>query len=150
MERISIHLSPESEFQVDLRGFPGLASGNKLVHKGIELLKRYTPGTLRYLSQQRVMAHLPQYLIEIHGAGDLSEEEVRLRLGNWMRRKRNRRLAYVILELLLMPFTAFVALLPGPNVVFYGLFVLFYFHAKALLSLSRVKVKDLNISLVKN
>ncbi len=150
MEKISIHLPPKSEFSFDLRDFPGLASGNKLVNKGIELLKNYTPGALRYLSQQKVMAHLPMYLIEVHGAGDLSEKEVRLRLGYWMRRKRNRRLAYVILELLLMPFTAFVALLPGPNVVFYGLFVLFYFHAKALLSLSRVKVEDLNISLVKN
>ena len=148
MEKISIHLSPDSEFQVDLRDFPGLASGNKLVSRGIGLLKQYTPGALRYLSQQRVMAHLPAYLIEVHGAEDLSEGEVRLRLGKWMRRKRNRRLAYVVLELLIMPFTAFVALLPGPNVVFYGVFVLFYFHAKALLSLSRIKVGDLNISLV--
>jgi hypothetical protein len=149
MDKISIHLSPVSELQLDLKDFPGLASGNKLVNKGIELLKHYTPGVLRYLSQQRVMAHLPEYLIEIHAAGDLSEKQVRLRLGNWMRRKRNRRLLYVILELLLMPFTAFVALLPGPNVVFYGLFVLFYFHAKALLSLSRIKAENLNISLVK-
>jgi hypothetical protein len=150
METISIHLSPLSEFQFDLKDFPGLASGNKLANKGIELLKHYTPGALRYLSLQRVMAHLPAYLIEIHGAGDLSEKDVRLRLGNWMRRKRNRRLAYVAIELLLMPFTAFVALLPGPNVVFYGLFVLFYFHAKALLSLSRIKAENLNISLVKD
>ena len=59
MERISIHLSPESEFALDLKDFPGLTSGNKLVNKGIELLKHYTPGVLRYLSQQKVMAHLP-------------------------------------------------------------------------------------------
>ena len=78
----------------------------------------------------------------------MSEAEVRRRLGNWMRRKRTRRLFYVILELLLMPFTAFVALLPGPNVVFYGLFVVFYFHAKAFLSLSRIKVEELNITII--
>ena len=150
MEKISVHLSPLSESRVDLMAFPGLTSGNKLVNKSIEVLKRYAPGALRYLSKQRIMTRLPAYLIEIHGAGELSEKEVRNRLGNWMRRKRTRRLAYVILELMLMPFTAFVALLPGPNVVFYGLFVLFYFHTKALLSLSRVKADELNISLVKD
>lgn len=150
MEKIVIQLPARSESQVVLKEFPGLASEHKLVSKGIGLLRRHAPGVLRYLSKQRTMAHLPAYPIEIHGAGGMSEDEVRLRLGNWMLRKRNRRLAYVILELLLMPFTAFVALLPGPNIVFYGLFVLFYFHAKAFLSLSRVKVKDLNISLVQD
>jgi hypothetical protein len=149
MEKISIHLSSRSEFQAEIRDFPELTSGNKLVNKGIGILKRYTPRALRYLSKQRIMAHLPAYLIEIHGAEDMPENEVRRRLGSWMRRKRSRRLAYVILELILMPFTAFVALLPGPNVVFYGLFVLFYFHAKALLSLSKIKAENLNISLVR-
>jgi len=67
-----------------------------------------------------------------------------------MRRKRTRRLFYVALELLLMPFTAFVALLPGPNIVFYGLFVVFYFHARAFLSLNRIKVEELDILLLKD
>jgi hypothetical protein len=102
------------------------------------------------LSKQRILAHLPGYLVEIRCTGEIPEAEVRRRLGNWMRRKKTRRLVYVIFELLLMPFTAFVAILPGPNVVFYLLFVLFYFHFKALLSLSRIKVEDLNITMVKD
>jgi len=96
-----------------------------------------------------LLGHLPAYRIEVR-AGNMAEAEVRALLAAWMRRKRIRRLFYVVLELLLMPFTAFVALLPGPNVVFYGLFVVFYFHAKAFLSLNRIKVEELNISLVKN
>ena len=150
MEKIIIHMPARSASRVVLKEFPGLASEHKWVNKGIGILRRHAPRVLNYLSKQRIMAHLPAYPIEIHGTSAMSEAEVRLRLGNWMKRKRNRRLAYVIVELLLMPFTAFVALLPGPNIVFYGLFVLFYFHAKAFLSLSRVKVEDLNISLMKN
>jgi hypothetical protein len=148
MDKIIIRLSPGNKKQVEIADFPELDSENRLVSKGIGILKRYAPGTLRYLSKQRILTRLPAYRLEIYGKGDMSENEVRRQLGSWMHRKRNRRLAYVILELLLMPFTAFVALLPGPNVVFYGLFVLFYFHAKALLSLSRIKVEELNISLV--
>jgi hypothetical protein len=147
MEKITIFLSTRPRFKALIKNFPELTSEKKLVHKGIEILKRYTPDILNYLSKQRVLAHLPTYLIEIHDAGGMPESEVRSRLENWMRRKRNRRLAYVILELLLMPFTAFVAILPGPNIVFYALFVLFYFHMKAFISLSKVKVEELNISI---
>jgi hypothetical protein len=147
MDKIIVTLSPEHEYQVEMGNFPELASENKLVRQGIGILKQYTPGVLRYLSMQRLLAHLPAYLIEVQGAEGMPETEVRRRLGNWMRRKRNRRLLYVVMELLLLPFTAFVAILPGPNVAFYGLFVLLYFHFKAFLSLSRIKAENLNISL---
>ncbi len=69
-------------------------------------------------------------------------------LKSWLRRKKNRRLAYVLVELLLMPFSAFIALLPGPNVAFYLLFVLFYFHLKAFLSLRKIDIDKLDITLV--
>lgn len=150
MEKITIRLSPRSEFEANLEEFPELTSENKLVRKGIGILKQYTPGVLRYISKQKVLAHLPAYLIEIRSAAEISEAEARRRLGNWMKRKMIRRQFYVVIELLVMPFTAFVALLPGPNVVFYLLFVLFYFHFKAFLSLRRIKVEELNISLIKN
>ena len=150
MEKIVIHLSSRSEFEAALKEFPELTSENKLVKKSLAVVKRYTPGILHYLSKQRILAHLPSFLIEIHSETLLTEAEARRRLGNWLQRKMIRRLFYVVAELLVMPFTAFVALLPGPNVVFYMLFVIFYFHAKAFLSLRRIKVEELNISLVKN
>ena len=149
MEKITISISA-AELQIDLKDFPELSSENKLVKKSLAVVKRYTPGILRYLSKQRVLAHLPDYLIEIHSQGEMSEAEARRRLGNWLRRKMIRRLFYVAAELLVMPFTAFVALLPGPNVVFYLLFVLFYFHFKAFLSLRKIKIEYLKISLFKN
>lgn len=150
MEKITIAISASSELHIDLKDFPELSSENKLVKKSLAVVKRYTPGILRYLSKQKVLAHLPIYLIEIHAQADISEAEARRRLGNWLRRKMIRRLFYVLIELLVMPLTAFVALLPGPNVIFYLLFVLFYFHLKAFLSLRKIKSENLNISLQKN
>ena len=147
MEKITLEISSPSGRILRLLDYPELSSNHKLVNKGIAVLRKYTPGVLRYLSLQRLLGHLPEYLIEVRAAG-MSESRVREYMGAWMRRKRLRRLFYVIVEVLLLPFTAFVAVLPGPNVVFYGLFVLFYFHFKAFLSLSRIKVAELHISLV--
>jgi len=149
METIKIEISPAPGRHVQLLDFPELSSEKKLVRKGIAILRKYAPGIIRYLSEQRLLGHLPAYRIEAR-VGNMAEAEVRALLAAWMRRKRIRRLFYVVLELMLMPFTAFVALLPGPNVVFYGLFVVFYFHAKAFLSLNRIKVEELNISLRKD
>lgn len=150
MDTIIVTLSLAGRKQVEISDFPELSSENKLVNKGIAILRKYAPGILHYLSKQRLLGHLPLYRVKVRGAGKMSLAAVRSLLAAWMKRKRTRRLFYVILELLLMPFTAFVALLPGPNVVFYGLFVVFYFHAKALLSLSRIKVEELDISLAQD
>ncbi|MDD8012338.1 MAG: hypothetical protein PHX05_02540 [Acidobacteriota bacterium] len=149
MDKVTIEISSAPSHPIQLLDYPDLSSEHKLVNKGIIILRQYTPRILRYLSKQRLLGHLPAYRIEVR-AGKMAEAEVRSLMGIWMRRKRARRLAYVILELLLMPFTAFVALLPGPNVVFYGLFVMFYFHFKAFLSLSKIKVEELNITIIRN
>jgi Mitochondrial K+-H+ exchange-related len=150
MEKITIVISAASEVDICLQDFPELSSENKLVKKSLAIVKRYAPGILRYLSKQRALAHLPTFLIEIRSEEDIPEIEVRRRLGNWMRRKMRRRLIYVALEILLMPLAAFMAVLPGPNIFFYVLFVLFYFHMKAFLSLRKIKSENLNISLLKN
>ena len=149
MDKVTIEISPPPGRILRLLDYPELSSNHKLVSKGIAVLRHYAPGVLRYLSLQRLLGHLPDYTIEVRGGGR-NETAVRETMRAWMRRKRLRRLFYVIVEALLLPFTAFVAVLPGPNVVFYGLFVLFYFHFKAFLSLSRVKVEELNISLVQD
>ncbi len=149
METVTVEISPAPGRMLRLLDYPELSSNHKLVNRSIAVLRHYTPGVLRYLSLQRLLGHLPEYGIVVR-AGGMSEADVRKYMQSWMRRKRLRRLFYVVLELLLMPFTAFVAVLPGPNVVFYGLFVLFYFHFKAFLSLSRIRVEDLEISLIQS
>jgi hypothetical protein len=150
MEKIVIEISPAPACRIRILEFPELFSENKLVRKSIEILRHYAPGILNYLSKQRVLSHLPSLAIEVLGAGNMAEADARALLASWMRRKRTRRLFYVALELLLMPFTAVIAILPGPNIVFYGLFVLFYFHAKAFLSLNRIKIQELNITIIRD
>ncbi len=149
MDRVTIEISPAPGRMLRLLDYPELSSNHKLVSKGIDVLRKHAPGVMRYLSLQRLLGHLPDYTIEVR-AGGMNETDVREYMQAWMRRKRLRRLFYVIAEALLLPFTAFVAVLPGPNVVFYGLFVLFYFHFKAFLSLSRINVNQLSISLVQD
>lgn len=149
MDTIIITIPPGDRKRVEILDYPELSSKNKLVNKGIAVLRHYAPRVLRYLSLQRLLGHLPEYTIEVR-AGGMSETDVKEYMGAWMRRKRLRRLFYVIVEALILPFTAFMAVLPGPNVAFYGLFVLFYFHVKAFLSLSRIRVNQLNISLVQD
>ena len=149
MDSVTIEIAAAPGNEIRVLHYPELSADNRLVAKGIAVLRQHAPRVLRYLSLQRLLGRLPFHPIEARAHG-LPEAEVRSRLASWMRRKRLRRLVYVVLELLLMPFTAFVAVLPGPNVVFYGLFVLFYFHFKAFLSLTRIQVEDLNITILRD
>jgi hypothetical protein len=145
MDKIEIEIV--SAAKLVLRSFPELTSEIKLVGKGLGIIKKSLPGLMNYISKQRVMGHLPECQIMVKTLEKTDMDQVRHLLKHWLRRKKNRRLAYVAIELLLMPFSAFIALLPGPNVAFYLLFVLFYFHLKAFLSLRKIDIEKLNISL---
>jgi hypothetical protein len=147
MEKIEIEIISSAKLKLELRSFPELTSEHKLVGKGLRIIKQYLPGLMHYISKQKVMGHMPVYQITVKAREKTDIDQVRRLLEYWLRRKKNRRLAYVIVELMLMPFSAFIALLPGPNVAFYLLFVFFYFHLKAFLSLRKIDIDKLNISL---
>lgn len=150
MDKIEIEIVSAAKLKLALRSFPELTSEHKLVGKGLHLIKQYLPGFMRYISKQKVMGHMPTYQIVVKVRGKIDIDQVHNLLEHWLRRKKNRRLAYVVIELILMPFSAFIALLPGPNFAFYLLFVLFYFHLKAFLSLRKIDIEKLNITLLKN
>jgi hypothetical protein len=147
MDRIEIDILSAAKLKLELRSFPELTSEHKLVGKGLRIVKQYLPGLMRYISKQKVFGHMPAYQIVVNTREKTDLGQVRRLLGSWLRRKKNRRLAYVVVELILMPFSGFIALLPGPNVAFYLLFVVFYFHLKAFLSLRKIDIEKLNISL---
>ena len=148
MEKIEIKIVPAAIPKLELRSYPELTSEHKLVAKGLRIVKQYLPGLIDYISKQKVMGRLPTYQITVDSGGKIGSDQARLLLKYWLRRKKNRRLAYVAVELLLMPFSAFIAVLPGPNVAFYLLFVLFYFHLKAFISLRKIDIDRLDITLV--
>ncbi|MBN2400119.1 MAG: hypothetical protein JXI33_07240 [Candidatus Aminicenantes bacterium] len=148
MDKIEIDIMSTAKSKLDLHSFPALTSEHKLVNKGLRVVQQYLPDLMNYISKQRVMGRMPSCQITIRARENLNMDQARRLLKHWLRRKKNRRLAYVIMELLLMPISAFIALLPGPNVAFYLLFVLFYFHFKAFLSLRKIDIDKLNITLV--
>jgi hypothetical protein len=147
MDKIEIEIVSAAKLKLELRSFPELTSERKLVGKGLRIIKQYLPGLMHYISKQKVMGHMPTYQIAVKTREKTDIGQARLLLKGWLRRKKNRRLAYMAIELILMPFSAFIALLPGPNVAFYLLFVLFYFHLKAFLSLRKIDIEKLDISL---
>lgn len=126
--------------------FPELSSTRPIIHKALEILKKSSPGLIRYLSGQRSLAHMRNYPIVLHTPPDLDRETALRQFQSWLRGKRNRRLAYVLGEILLLPLAVLLGLLPGPNVFLYFLLVVLYFHFKALLSLLRVRIEHLTIT----
>lgn len=145
--KIVIEVKSFHRMEVELSEFPELTATRKIVRKGIEVVKKYTPGILRYLSKQRALANLEGYLIEIKSVEPVDEQKIRRLLGFWIHRKKRNRFVYIILEALLIPFTVILVPLPGPNVVFYFLIVLFYFHLKAFLTLRRIHPAHLRLLL---
>jgi hypothetical protein len=147
MDKIEIEIMSAANLKLELRSFPELTSENKLVNKGLGILKQYLPKLMGYISKQRVLGRMPACEITVKTSEKTDMEQIRHLLKHWLRGKKNRRLVYVAVELVLMPFSAFIAILPGPNVAFYLLFVLFYFHFKTFLSLRRIDIEKLNVSL---
>jgi uncharacterized membrane protein len=67
-----------------------------------------------------------------------------------MRRLMFRKLVYVLAEVLLLPLAIVAAILPGPNVAFYLLFVLLYFHFSAFWHLRHIRVAELRLNIVQS
>lgn len=146
MEQIEIKIAAAGKLKLELTAFPELTSEHRLVRKGLIILKQYLPSLTNYISKQRIMGRMPACRIVVKTPPGIESDQVRRLLEYWLRRKKNRRLLYVVMELILMPFSAFIALLPGPNVVFYLLFVLFYFHLKTFISLRKIDIGRLDIT----
>jgi len=94
-----------------------------------------------------VLSHLTRYDIEVHTREPAEEKHVRHIIFIWLQRKKIEKLLCVILEALVIPFTAVLTPIPGPNMVFYFIFVLFYFHLKTFLSLRKTHAHDLRLTL---
>lgn len=116
------------------------------MQKGIDIIKQKTPGFVQYFSKQRVFANLTGYAIEIRAPRGSDRQQLLQLLGRWLKGKKIRRLAYVIGELILMPLAALLTPVPGPNVAFYLLVVLFYFHLRAFLHLRKIRVESLDLT----
>ena len=145
METIHIRLENLLRADVVLTRFPSLTSSHRWVKKGIDLTEKHLPRLARYLSREQTLGKLEQHRLVVSTSEPWNEERVRLALALWLKRLRLRRFFFVLLEALAMPVTGFMALLPGPNIFFYGLFVLFFFHLTTWIHHKKVSADRLDI-----
>lgn len=145
MKTITFEIKSLLKFQLDLVEFPELSSPKRWVQKGINILKNSAPGILRYLSRQKILAELQEYKIILKTAKAINDKNVKRLFKIWIQKEKMKRLILLIIEGVILPFTPFLALLPGPNVFFYVPALLFYYHFRSYQGLRKVRVKDLNI-----
>lgn len=145
MEIITFEIESMSKFQLSMVEFPELSSHKPLIQKGINILKDHTPKILRYLSRQHILADLQKYKIILKMPTTLNNNHIKETFNSWIHKEMTKRLGYVIIEGIVLPFTPFLALLPGPNIFFYIPALLFYFHLRSYLGLRKVHANELDI-----
>jgi hypothetical protein len=161
-KRVTFEVRSWLRFHLEMVEYPELSSPKKWVQKGIDLIKKHAPKVLRYLSRQRTLAQLKECKVVINvklkkkkrkrKRQKLTAPERRLRrikliFKVWIQKEKLKRLILVVLESLVIPFTPFLALLPGPNVFFYIPALLLYYHLTSYLGLRKVDVDELDIEI---
>jgi hypothetical protein len=76
--------------------------------------------------------------LRILHSGRHEDRALRTRLFLFLERHRTRHIVLLVLEALAVPFTGLIALLPGPNVVFYVLAVIMVIQWQALRGIRRI------------
>lgn len=163
MQPIVFEIKSLLRFHLEMVVFPELTSDKKWVQKGLDMMRQHTPKVLQYLSKQRVMAQLHQckIIIEVlpHQKKRLGKKRLNSKAAQrrikwtkslfkiWIQKEKFKRLILSILESLVIPFTPFMALLPGPNVFFYIPALLLYYHFNAYLGLRKVDVDYLDLEI---
>jgi len=138
-------------FHLEMVEYPKLASKVKWVQKGISVLDRKWPRLLGYLSRQQVLARLADHAVVLRVHGRRGRKSIQRAFSLWIRKERGKNLVFMILEALVIPFTGFLAVIPGPNIFFYVPGLLFYFHFTAWRGLRKAEdlVNDASIEYVK-
>lgn len=148
MEKITFEIKSLLKLKLNLVEYPEISSRKRWVQKGINILKQYAPGVLSYLSRESILAKLKECDIVLKTEKKTKEKRVRLVFKIWLNKEKAKRLFLVVIEALLIPFTGFLALLPGPNFFFYVPALLFYYHFTSYRSLCKVDVDELNIEVI--
>ncbi|MGE5340110.1 MAG: hypothetical protein ACM3SY_01395 [Candidatus Omnitrophota bacterium] len=147
MKNVTFEIHSQINYQLIMLNYPELRSSRPWVQKGIDLLKKHAPRFVNYLSKQKTLAHLRNFKLIIKTTAENTDEQVRKTFGEWIQKEKRKRLVYIIIECILIPFTPFLAILPGPNVFFYIPALLLYYHTKSYLGLRNIVVDDLSIKI---
>jgi hypothetical protein len=147
MRTITFEIKSLLKFKLDLVDFPDLNSPKKLIQKGIDILKKHSPGVLDYLSKQKIMSELKSYKIILKTDKTKNPQRIKTTFKIWVQKEIMKRLVLIIIEAIILPFTGILALLPGPNVFFYVPALLFYYHLRSYLGMRKIDVDDLNLEI---
>jgi hypothetical protein len=149
-------------FHLEMVEYPILSSPKKWIQKGLLLLQQHAPKVLNYLSRQKTLSRLPTCKIIIIvkarkkkrrrkklkiTATQRRLKRIKLIFKVWIQKEKLKRLFLVVLESLVIPFTPFLALLPGPNIFFYIPALLLYYHLTSYWGLRKVDVDGLRIEI---
>ncbi|MEN8152754.1 MAG: hypothetical protein ABFR75_01930 [Acidobacteriota bacterium] len=145
MKTITFEIISLLKFKLDLVKYEKLSSKVKWVQKGINLIDDHFPGMLRYLSKQNIISNLSNFRIILECKKNTNKSSLIKVFHMWIRKEKLKRLLLVIIEGLIIPFTAVLALLPGPNFFFYVPALFFYYHFKSLQGLRKVEFDKLDI-----
>ena len=148
MNPVTFEVKSWLRMRLDLAEFPELSSPRRFIQKGIDILRQRTPRVLAYLSRQQVTANLHRHRIFIRSRRKTTDRRVRRIFKRWIRKERSKRLACLVGEGILLPFSGILAILPGPNFFFYVLALLFYYHLAAYRGLGRIDGDTTEITVV--
>ncbi|MCK4763508.1 MAG: hypothetical protein KAW12_15015 [Candidatus Aminicenantes bacterium] len=148
MKKITFEIKSILKLKLDMVEFPELNSKRKWVQKGIDVLKQHAPGILAYLSKESIMGRLKEYEIILKTERSTKEERLEFFFNIWLKKEKAKRLLFVFIEVLLIPFTGILALLPGPNFFFYVPALLLYYHFTTYRGLRHIDVDELNIEVI--
>ncbi|MEN8223473.1 MAG: hypothetical protein ABFR36_09470 [Acidobacteriota bacterium] len=137
------------KFKLDIIKYEKISSTVKWVQKGIDLTAKHFPRIINYLSKQSILANICKYKIVIESDKNKkrSESMIKKVFAVWIRKERAKRMTFVVFESILLPFTPFLALLPGPNVFFYVPALLLYYHWKSLKGLKKLDLENLQLEI---
>ncbi|MCI0470669.1 MAG: hypothetical protein L0Y73_03320 [Candidatus Aminicenantes bacterium] len=150
METITFEIKAQIRLKMTLIDYPEIHSRRQWVQKGISILKSYAPRVLAYLSREHILARLDRYDIFLKTRKKMTDEKAKSLFKTWIKKKKAWRSIFVIIEALVIPFTGFLALLPGPNFFFYVPALLLYYHFMTYRSLRKIDVAKLNISIIRS
>jgi hypothetical protein len=161
-KKVTFEVRSWLRFHLEMVEYPELSSPKKWVQNGIDLIKKHAPKVLHYLSGQRTLSRLKDCKIIINvklkkkkrrrkklklTAPERRLRRIKLIFKVWIQKEKLKRLILMILEGLIIPFTPFLVLLPGPNVFFYIPALLLYYHLTSYLGLRKVDMDELDIEI---
>ena len=129
-----------------LDAYPSIQINNRWIQKGDQLLKKYLPRFQRYLERERALGNADKSILRVYPNKSRKVKRLAFYFRMWRRKEILKRYLFLIAEGLVLPFTPFLAVIPGPNIFFYIPLLLFYFHLKSLKALRNLPEKQIQYS----